>query len=335
MRTGTFYGLVGVGGALIVANVVVHSCTAPVQPVPGELEAARAAINAMRAAQDPAEHFDLADALVPTRELHAGGPPKDGIPALTDPARVPVNAIDGDRDGTRVIVVALPEEAVAYPFDILNYHEIVNDTVAGVPIAVVSCPLCDSASVVERRLANGVELEFGVSGLLHQSNVVLYDRGTDGLWSQIRMQAISGPHAGTELAHLPVVVTSLGAFRAAHPNGEVLGRETGHDRPYDVHPYAEYFADPTMTFRGFRTPDERLAQRALGLGIAAGATRIFAPATWLAGGERIVETPLGPVRATADAAGVRVLAAPSGARTIQTYWHAWSAAHEATMIAGE
>lgn len=121
--------------------------------------------------------FDLEKANVPVDEIHSGGPPKDGIPALTNPEFIAGNQASYLGPSDRVIGVVAGSEARAYPLRILNYHEIVNDRIGQLSIAVTYCPLCDSAAVFDRRTPLG-EREFGVSGLLYNSNVLLYDRGT-------------------------------------------------------------------------------------------------------------------------------------------------------------
>ena len=115
----------------------------------------------------------------------------------------------------RIIGVSLGGQDRAYPFRALMYHEAVNDEVGGVPIAVVYCPLCDSVTVVDRRLAARI-YTFGVSGLLYNSNVLLFDRTDDALWSQVGLTAISGPNAGRSLSHLPWEITTAGDWRTRH-----------------------------------------------------------------------------------------------------------------------
>jgi len=133
--------------------------------------------------------FDLRNLTIPMDQLLHGGPPKDGIPALTEPKTVRVARADFLLPDDRIVAVTKNDESRAYPIRLLNWHEIVNDTLGGVPIAVVYCPLCDSVTVVDRRM-DGAALEFGVSGMLYQSNVLMYDRTHNALWSFIR----SGSH---------------------------------------------------------------------------------------------------------------------------------------------
>ncbi len=173
-------------------------------------------------------------------ELKPGGPPKDGIPAIDDPQFVSVeDARAWIAPQEPVIALELRGEARAYPLQILVYHEIVNDRVAGVPVAVTFCPLCYSA-IAFRRTVGGEVLSFGVSGLLRHSDLVMYDRKTESLWQQFTGEAIVGDYVGTTLERLPVQIISFAQFTEAYPEGRVPSRETGYDRPYGRNPYAGY-----------------------------------------------------------------------------------------------
>jgi len=181
-----------------------------------------------------APQFDLSNVTVNAQEVRAGGPPKDGIPALTQPALIPVGRADYLRGSDRAIGVVIDDQARARPLAILNYHEIVNDTIADIPVAVTDCPLCDSVAVYDRRTPVG-EREFGVSGLLYNSNVLVYDRGgqPESLWSQVNTTGVSGPVADKPL---PAVPCELTTWQARHPNSLVLSPNTGHQRGYSRNP---------------------------------------------------------------------------------------------------
>ncbi len=172
--------------------------------------------------------------------LKSGGPPKDGIPSIDDPSFVSVGAAS-DWIAAQEPVIAFEHEgtARAYPLQILTHHEIVNDRIAATPVAVTFCPLCYSALVFERTLA-GEPVEFGVSGLLRNSDLVMYDRKTETLWQQLTGKAIVGDLTGRTLKQLPSQIVSFRQFEKAHPDGEVLSRDTGHNRPYGRNPYAGY-----------------------------------------------------------------------------------------------
>lgn len=191
--------------------------------------------------------FDLAESLVPVDEIRSGGPPRDGIPALDDPKLVRAEKADFLTGEDRVLGLERRGEARAYPIKILNWHEIVNDEVAGQPIAVTYCPLCGTGMVFDAEVA-GRTLQFGVSGLLYKSDVLLYDRQTESLWSQIGKEAIAGPLRGVPLTALPVTHTSWQAWRKAHPETLVLSTQTGHARDYSRDPYGGYGEESGLYF---------------------------------------------------------------------------------------
>ena len=167
-------------------------------------------------------------------EIRSGGPPKDGIPALTDPAMIPVaetTALD-----TREPVMAW--RGRAYPIRYLMWHEIVNDRVDDVPVAITFCPLCNTGMVFDRR-ADGAVLEFGVSGKLRYSDMIMYDRQTESWWQQATGDAIVGDLTGTRLTQLPALMQGWGTFRAQNPDGMVMA-EPEYPRRYGTNPYAGY-----------------------------------------------------------------------------------------------
>ena len=183
--------------------------------------------------------FDVSNATIPKSQILRGGPPRDGIPAIDNPKFLPVSAVDYLRDGDAVVGFVEQGEARAYPLRILVQHEIVNDTVGGRPIAVTYCPLCGTCMVFDRRYA-GKELTFGVSGLLHNSDVLMYDRQTESLWSQLKMEAVSGPQVGRKMRWLASEQMTWAAWKERYPDSEVLSRETGYRRDYNRSPYAGY-----------------------------------------------------------------------------------------------
>ena len=181
----------------------------------------------------------LPEPLVPLTELRSGGPPPDGIPPIDDPKFVPVASVDFLAENEPVMAVDVDGDARAYPVQILIWHEIVNDTVGGVPLAVTYCPLCNSAVAYDRRVDDRV-MSFGTSGLLWKSALVMYDRQTETLWSHFNGEAIIGMLTGTELETFPVATVPWGVWRDAHPDGLVLSRDTGFDRNYGSNPYPGY-----------------------------------------------------------------------------------------------
>jgi hypothetical protein len=173
----------------------------------------------------------------------SAGPAKDGIPSIDHPVYVSASTADlwlTDDD----LVLALDYQGIAraYPLKILVWHNIVNDVVAGDPVLVSYCPLCGSASAYAR-VIDGQAVEFGTSGKLYNSNLVLYDRLTDSYWSQFDGLALVGELAGQRLASIPLNVVLWGDWKATHANSEVLSKETGFARDYDNNPYEAYDED--------------------------------------------------------------------------------------------
>jgi hypothetical protein len=199
-----------------------------------------------RVAFDPSPwQTDFARHSVSLTSILPGGPPPDGIPPIDHPRYVSIAAAArflAPREP--VIAVQVGGWARAYPFQILIWHEIVNDTLAGVPIAVTYCPLCNSAIVFKRR-ADGRTLTFGTTGNLRNSDLVMWDRQTQSWWQQFSGQAIVGSFTGTRLTALDSQTVNFADFRARYPHADVLSRNTGFDRPYGQNPYEGYDAVPT------------------------------------------------------------------------------------------
>lgn len=191
--------------------------------------------------------FDLGDSLIPADEILSGGPTKDGIPAIDAPRFVEATQAGFLADDDRVLGLVREGTVRAYPIAIMNWHEVVNDRFGDTSVAITYCPLCGTG-VAFTAPDSGSELTFGVSGLLYNSDVLLYDRQTDSLWSQLLMQAVTGPAKGRRLTPLPLEHTSWGAWRRAHPNTRVLSTETGYVRDYGRNPYAGYALDDRLYF---------------------------------------------------------------------------------------
>ncbi len=172
-------------------------------------------------------------------EVLSGGPPKDGIPAIDDPVFRPVAAETRLMPREPVIALEIDGEVPrAYPIRYLTWHEIVNDTVGGLPVAVTFCPLCNSGPTFDRRV-NGRVLSFGVSGKLRNSDMIMYDRETESWWQQAIGEGIVGEMTGVELDQLPTWMESWGEFAARNPDGLVMD-EPGWPRPYGQNPYVNY-----------------------------------------------------------------------------------------------
>ncbi|MBF9060650.1 DUF3179 domain-containing protein [Rhodobacterales bacterium HKCCSP123] len=196
------------------------------------------------AAQSPGWDADWPDTdfdnrTVELSEIRSGGVPRDGIPSVEDPAFLRV-AQETRLDAAELVVtLALPGEVPrAYPIRYLTWHEIVNDTVGGRPVAVTFCPLCNSALAFDRRV-DGRVLEFGVSGNLRNSDLVMYDRQTGSWWQQATGEGIVGEMAGADLAEIPIWMESWESYRSAYPDGLVMD-EPDARRPYGRNPYVGY-----------------------------------------------------------------------------------------------
>lgn len=166
--------------------------------------------------------------------------PRDNIPSIDEPKFVvPSEASAWLKDVEPVVALEVNGDARAYPLQILTWHEIVNDDIGDVPVAVTFCPLCNSAIAFDRRL-DGELLEFGVSGNLRNSDLIMYDRQSHSWWQQFTGEGIVGKYAGRTLEHLPASIVSFANFADAHPQGKVLSRDTGYARQYGRNPYAGY-----------------------------------------------------------------------------------------------
>ncbi|MEQ8664257.1 MAG: DUF3179 domain-containing protein [Rhodospirillales bacterium] len=182
---------------------------------------------------------DFGRTTVDLGEILSGGPPKDGIPAIDDPTFVDVKDAEGLSDTEPVVGLVLGGEAKAYPLRILTWHEIVNDTIGDTPVAVTYCPLCNASIVFDRRL-DGQVLDFGTTGKLRYSDLVMYDRQTESWWQQFLGQGIVGEHAGRELQMIPSRLESWSSFRERAPAGKVLVANQPGFRDYGRNPYAGY-----------------------------------------------------------------------------------------------
>ncbi|MBT6716204.1 MAG: DUF3179 domain-containing protein, partial [Nitrospina sp.] len=174
---------------------------------------------------------------------------KDGIPSIDNPRFLTAEEADGSllRNADRVLGFSYNGHARAYPIKILNWHEIVNDKVGGQPVVVSFCPLCGTGMVFDANVKNR-RLKFGVSGLLYQSDMLLYDHQTESLWSQIKSEAVTGPMTGTRLKLLASTHTNWGSWKKKHPHAKVLSDKTGFRRPYDRDPYQGYESNSRLMF---------------------------------------------------------------------------------------
>ena len=210
---------------------------------------------------------DTSKALVALDEITSGGPPPDGIPAIDRPAFVkPAEAAAWLAPKEPVLALEVKGDARAYPLQILMWHEIVNDVVGGVPVTVTFCPLCNSGIVFERTV-DGTTLDFGTSGKLYKSDLVMYDRQSHSLWAQMEGRAIVGARAGARLKLIPANTLSFDEWRMIHPDGKVLSRDTGHSRNYGLNPYESYDQVDLgpFLFRGRLDPRRPPKERVVGI----------------------------------------------------------------------
>jgi len=234
------------GGALVLALVAASSVGAPATVADSPLIWKR---------QWP--NTDFSRKSVDLGEIRSGGPGKDGIPAIDSPRFRPAGDVLGEKyyGATEpVIGLVLNGDARAYPLQILIWHEIVNDVVGGIPVTVTYCPLCNSAIVYDRRVAGRV-LDFGVSGNLRKSDMVMYDRQTESWWQQFLGEGIVGQMTGVRLKMLPARVESFERFARRAPGGKVLVRPEGTGRAYGMNPYRGYDTSPQPFLYGGGMPD--------------------------------------------------------------------------------
>lgn len=192
--------------------------------------------------------FDLTNATIPQDQILGGGPSKDGIPAIFEPKLIAAKSASYLKSDDRVIGVELDGISRAYPISILNWHEIVNDKINQYSFAVTYCPLCGTGVAFYSTL-RGNNAQFGVSGLLYNSDVLLYDRETESLWSQILGEAISGELVGEKLKAIPISHTTWRDWLKQHPDTTVLSDDTGFSRDYSRNPYQGYEKTRALYFQ--------------------------------------------------------------------------------------
>ena len=197
-------------------------------------------------------------------EVVWGGVRKDGIPALTDPKHIAAADATYLQDDELVFGIEIEGDARAWPLRILDWHEMVNDVVGGVPVTLAYCTLCGSGILYDARAPGYDEpFVFGSSGFIYRSNKLMYDQATHSLWHQFTGRPVVGPLTGSgiELKALPVTITTWQEWRRQHPDTRVLSLETGHERNYAPgEPYGDYFASPDLMYP-MLVPDERLAPK--------------------------------------------------------------------------
>jgi hypothetical protein len=256
--------------ALLVAfALALAACASDPPPSPtAEGSPDRPADGAITALLDP-DHPDLPTPNSDTSQIISGGPPPDGIPSIDAPVFASVDETEFLTDSEPVLVLTLDGATKVYPVQILIWHEIVNDSIADRPVSVTYCPLCNSAVAFDRQLGDQV-LDFGTSGKLYQSALVMYDRQTESLWSHFSGEAVAGELTGTELERFPLTTASWADAREAFPDAEVLTTDTGFDRSYGSNPYPGYDDVGSSPFLFQGEIDGRLAAKERVVGIDSG-----------------------------------------------------------------
>jgi len=284
----------------------------------------------------PTNGFDLSDSLVPAAEIHHGGPARDGIPAIDRPVFVAVGEADYLRDDDPVLGIDRNGVRKAYPIRILDYHEIVNDRFGRESVVVSYCPLCGTGMAFVAAV-DGTVHRFGVSGLLYNNDVLLYDRETDSLWSQLKRQAISGPLRGSRLQQIAMSHTRWSDWRRRHPDTGVLSMDTGFRRDYRRSPYAGYERNEKLYFPMRRAVDPRYhpKERVIGLSIN-GASKVYPFAELSRTDGELRDRFAGQdlrIRFDAENRTGRVFDA-SGTELPSTigYWFAWQAFHPESEV---
>jgi len=280
--------------------------------------------------------FDLAGALVSADRIFQGGPPKDGIASIDHARFVPALQAHFMQPTDTVLGLEFNGVVKAYPIAILNWHEVVNDSYGDASVVVTFCPLCGTGMAFRAEI-DGTRLSFGVSGLLYNNDVLLYDRQTDSLWSQIAARAVSGARKGTRLLALPVKHTTWEDWRRRHPDTLLLSTDTGFKRDYRHDPYEGYETSREVFFPlDFRSEGFHPKERVLGVEIK-GRFKAY-PFVELTkhGGEKIQDIVAGETlslhfdvrhqtASAYDAAGRELPA-------LTAFWFAWYAFHPDTEV---
>ncbi len=273
--------------------------------------------------------------IIDPNKILSGGPPKDGIPSIDNPRYVTVDEADEwIADNELVLAIIYKGVKRVYPLQIMVWHEIVNDEIAGDPLLITYCPLCGSGIAFERTL-NDEEVEFGTSGKLYNSNLVMYDRKTNTYWTQIGGQAIVGELTGMKLNPISIETVVWRDWKKAHPDSEVLSQETGFIRPYGRDPYGSYYEDSLLFFPVEET-DDRIHPKTVIFGIEVdGVFKAYREEDLKELGE--IEDSVGGVNVKVerdDAGIVKITNQNTGAEIVKErdFWFAWYAFHPETEL---
>lgn len=285
--------------------------------------------------------FDLSNSLIDPNSILPGGPPRDGIPALDEPHFIPADKVDFLKKNSRVLGLAgtATKNTIvrAYPIAILNWHEAVNDMVDDEPVVITYCPLCGTGVAFSANV-NGTTLNFGISGLLYNSDVLLYDRQSGSLWSQLLGKSISGKYAGTHLRQIPLTHITWQKWQEVHPDTMVLSTSTGYERDYSRNPYGSYGTSKRLYFPVENTPTNDLHPKETVLGISLdGAHKAYPFSILKKQGKESFQDSLGSKSFTIvwDASGHSARALDDAGEeypSVQGFWFAWYAFHPDTEV---
>lgn len=302
-----------------------------------EDEAARARANRSWPINVLSETFKFDEntpAEVPLADLVQGCPERDCIPAIDAPKFVSAAEASFVGDDDIVLALTVDGDSRAYPVSILSRHEIVNDTVAGQPIAITYCPLCGSGAAFSRRIGDSVTT-FGVSGVLHNSDLVMYDRDSQTLWAQVIGRGIVGPRTGQELKPVAITQIEWSTWRSEHPDTQVLSTDTGFQVDYQGNPYAEYASSDRIMFP-LSNRDQRIHPKMVVFGVSLGKSALAVTDEYLRAHPRL-QTELGGVPVVVERAADGMVHATnttdgSVLPAIRLFWFAWATFHPNTAL---
>ena len=273
-----------------------------------------------------------ADSDVPFDSLMQACPARDCIPSIDQPEYVATNKVDYLRDDDLVMTLSHNGITRAYPTRILDHHEIVNDMIGSDPVAITYCPLCGSGLAFDRR-QGGQVLDFGVSSLLHNSDLVMYDRQTESLWQQITGEAFAGKSRGSELKSLPMSMVTWGDWRQQYPNAEVLTVDEIQSDLYQKDAYGDY-AESEKLYMPVSATDARLHPKRVIYGMEIGDRAIAVDSEWLVKEGRFSDEYEGKSLILTLKQGGEIEALLDGEQiTIhRMYWFAWYSFHTNTAL---
>lgn len=264
-----------------------------------------------------------------------GGPPKDGIPSIDHPKFVSVEEADKwIKDNELVLAIAYKGVKRVYPLQIMVWHEIVNDKIAGDPILITYCPLCGSGIAYERKI-NAEEVEFGTSGKLYNSNLVMYERKTDTYWTQIDGLAVVGELTGTRLTPISIDTFVWRDWKKENTDSQVLSQDTGFKRSYGKDPYGSYYEDSYLFFP-VEKRDDRIHPKTVVFGIQVnGVFKAYKEEDLKK--LKIIEDTVNGVKIKVerdDAGAVKITNVGTGEEIIKErdFWFAWYAFHPDTQL---